>query len=258
MKKTNIILCCLLLLFVSCKHEQILPDTEYLNAAAYYKLKEYSNEYEPGSLGVLSISSNIDSKGKEQLHLDYHINYNHTLDAIKVDINNWLKLPYHSGSDVISSSLSSNKHQNVPFQIRSKMPQGEVMNGEVLVPRQSPITVTDLGNNTFKIKWAAQYRRQKVLIHLYAIYAYIQPYYNGRFAVETDDDGEYTLLPSVFEKFEKKRNELNINSTLEPMQISLSRNTPNRKTIVKQPSTGAVYTVYGGTVEVAKIDVLIK
>ena len=167
-------------------------------------------------------------------------------------------MPNHFGSDVISSSLSSNKNQNVSFQIRSKMPQGEVMNGEVLVPRQSPITVTDLGDNAFKIKWSAQNRRQKVLIYLNAIYAYTQPYYNGTFAVETDDDGEYILLPSVFEKFERKRNQFNINSTLEPMQVSLSRNTPNRKTKVKQPSTGAEYAVYGGKIEVAKIDVIIK
>lgn len=258
MKKTNLILCSLILLFISCKHESILPDTEYLNEAAYYKIKEYSNEYEPGSLGVFTISSGKDSNGKDQLYLGYHIDYNHTLDAIKVDINNWLKLPDHFGSDVISSLLSSNKNQNVSFQIRSKMPQDEVVNGEVLVPRQSPITVTDLGNNIFKIKWTAQNRRQKVLIYLNAIYAYIQPYYNGTFAVETDDDGEYTLQPAVFEKFDKKRNQFNINSTLEHMQVSLSRNTPNRKTIIKQPSTGAEYTVYGGKIERTKIDVIIK
>jgi hypothetical protein len=248
----------LLLLVVACKHEPILPDVEYLDQAANSKVTEFANGYLPSSHGTISISSGKDTLGKDRLNLGYHINYNHTLDSFKVATSAWFKLPEHFGGNSVIHSESSDKDQIVAFQIQSKTPKTELTNGEVLVPRQTPITATDMGDNTFKITWRGLNHKQRVLINLYTEYAYTQPYYTGNFAVETDDDGEFILKPNVFEKFGKNPSPTNARGPLERMKVSLYRYYPKAKTIITQASTGAQYEVFGGFAESVLIDVLKK
>jgi hypothetical protein len=248
----------LFLLSVGCKHEPITPDAEYLDQAANTKVTEFSNGYLPSSHGTIGISSGRDTLGKDRLYLAFHINYNHTLDAFKVTTSDWLTLPNHFGNNSVIHSVSSDNDQLVAFQIRSKTPQNELTSGEVLVPRQTPITATDLGNNTFKITWLGLNRKQRVLINLYTEYAYTQPYYTGNFAVETDDDGVFILKPEVFEKFGKNSNPFNAQGPIERMRVTLYRHNPKAKTVVTQASTGAQYEVFGGFAESALIEVMKK
>ena len=247
-----------LLLAVACKHEPITPDAEYLDQAANTKVTEFSNGYLPSSHGTIGISSGKDTLGKDRLNVTYHINYNHTLDALKVTTSDWLKLPDHFGSNSIIHSLSSDKDQLVAFQIRSKTPQNELTGGDVLVPRQTPITATDLGNNTFKITWLELNAKQRILISLFTDYAYTQPYYTGHFAVETADDGAFILKSDVFEKFGKNPSLFNAQGALERMRVTLYRYNPKAKTVVTQASTGLQYEVFGGFAESTLIGVLKK
>lgn len=248
MKKNTFILCGLISLFSACKHEPFIADFEYFDQAANDKIANYSNGFLPSSHGVFTISSGKDSASKDQFRVGYHIEYNHTFDAIQVDKSDWTKLPEHFGNHSVTTSLSSDKNQVVAFKIRSTTPQNEVINGEVTVPRQTPITATDMGNNRFKITWAAQNRRDRVLISMNPYWVYDTPYYQGSFAVETEDDGEYILMPSVFEKFDKNT------TTTHPfvtsrMQFSLMRQIQNTKIRIKQPSSGKEYDVFGGFAE---------
>jgi hypothetical protein len=255
MKKTTLILLSFVSLFCACKHEPFVADFEYFNQAATDKIATYANGYLTSSHGVFTISSGKDSSANDQLTVGYHIEYNHTLDAIQVDKSDWTKLAPHFGGHIVTTSLSSDKSQVVAFKIRSTTPQNEVMNGEVTVPRQTPLSVADLGNNTFKITWAGQNRRARVLIAMSPYHVYDTPYYQGNFAVETEDDGEYILMPTVFEKFEKNTNSTS-NFVTSRMQIHLMRNIPNTKVSIKQPSSGKEYTVYGGYTDGKIIDVI--
>lgn len=248
----------LLLLVVACKHEPILPDVEYLDQAANTKVTEFSNGYLPSSHGTIGIYFSKDTLGKEWLSVNYHINYNHTLDVFKASTSDWLKLPDHFGSNSVTHSLSSDNDQMIAFQIRSKTPQTELTNGEVLVPRQTPITATDLGNNTFKITWLGLNHKQRVLISLFTEYAYSQPYYMGNYAIETDDDGEFIFKPEVFEKFGKNPSPFNAQGPLERMRVTLHRYNPKAKTVITQASTGAQYEVFGGFAESALIEAMKK
>lgn len=257
--KNNYAFGILFLLFVAaCKHEPITPDAEYLDQAANTKVTEFSNGYLPSSHGTIGIYLSKDTLGKDWLNFNYHINYNHTLDAFKVTTSDWLKLPDHFGSNSVIHSVSSDNDQWVAFQIRSKTPQNELTSGEVLVPRQTPITVADLGNNTFKITWFGLNQKQRVLISLYTDYAYTQPYYTGHFAVETADDGEFIFKPEAFEKFGKNPSPFNAQGALERMRVTLYRYNPKAKTVVTQASTGAQYEVFGGFAPSALIEVLKK
>ena len=257
MKKNLLRLFAFALLFGACKHEPIAPDTEYLNQAVYDKISEYADSYLTGVHDVFSIYFQKDTTGKENLVVFAHISYNHTLDAIKVNQNNWLTLPQHSGSSELKTDLSSAVDNNISFQIRSKTPQNEVTNGEVLVPKSTPMTATDLGNNTFRINWTPQYRKQKVLIYLTYYRVYVQRL-NNAYAVETEDDGELILKPSVFEQFKPTNSQLLNNATSEGVTVGLLRINPKRRTVVKQPSTGTEYAVYGGNASSVSIEVQVK
>ena len=247
-----------LLLAVACKHEPITPDSEYLDQAADTKITEFTNGYLPSSHGTIGISSGKDTLGRDRLNLSYHINYNHTLDVFKVATTDWFQLPEHFGYNNVTHSESSDKDQLVAFQIRSKTPQNEITSGELLVPRQTPITATDLGNNTFKITWLGLNHKQRILISLYTQQIYIQPYHTGHFAVETADDGEFTFKPEVFEKFGKNPTPWNTKGSIEQMRVTLYRYKPKTKTVVTQASTGAKYEVFGGFAESTLIEVLKK
>ena len=256
MKKNLLSLCIFVFLFGACTHEPIIPDTEYLNQAAYDKISEYSNSYLTGIHDVFSIYFQKDTTGKESLVVFAHISYNHTLDAIKVNQNNWLTLPQHIGSSELQTDLSSAVDNTVSFQIRSKTPQNEGTNGEVLIPKSTPITATDLGNNTFRINWTPQYRKQKVLVYLTYYRVYVQRL-NNAYAVETEDDGELILKPSVFEQFKQVDSQL-FNITSESVNVGLLRINPKRRTVVKQPSTGTEYAVYGGAGSSVGIEIQVK
>jgi hypothetical protein len=258
MKKNALILIAFMLLFAACKHETIAPDIEYLNEDAYAKIIEYSSTASSNSNGSFGISSVKDSMGKYKLNLTYHIGYNHTFDSFKVENNAWLKLPEHFDYDVVSNSLSMDNDRIMSFQIKSKTPKDELTIGSVTVPKQTPIAVTELGGNAFRITWVGQNRRQRILIYLYTEYTYQQPYYMGRYAVETADDGEFIFTPEVFEKFEKNVSPFNAQMATEQMRVSLYRNNPSRKTVVKQLSTGKEYEVYGGFADANFIQVLKK
>jgi hypothetical protein len=258
MKNKIALLVLFLVGIMACKHEPIQPDAEYLDQAAQSKVSEYSNGYLPSSHGVISINFKKDSMGKDQFNCGYHINNNNLLfDSFKVDKSHWVKLPNHFGGDVLSSSLSSDKDQLVSFQIRSKTPKDEYTIGEVIVPHQTPLTASDLGNNTFKITWEVQ-RKQRILLSLYTEYTYTQPYYTGNYAVETDDDGEFIFKPEVFEKFGKNNTPFNTQGQFENMKVSLYRNNPKRKIIITQASTGAQIDVFGGYADGTYIMVLKK
>ncbi len=132
-----------------------------------------------------------------------------------------------------------------------------MINGEVTVPKSTPITATDLGNNTFKITWAGQNQRGRVLIYLSSLFAYT-PYFSGSYAVETEDDGTYILQPSVFEKIKLARFQITPHGAFEPISVRLMRKNAKRKTTIKQPSTGTEYTVFGGLPNYTQIDVSIS
>jgi hypothetical protein len=254
MKKNLLMLFAFALSFFACQHEPILIDTEYLNQAAIAKKHEYANTNPLGGDNGFSISLLLDSAGQDKLNLGYHVSHNHTLDAVKINQSNWLPIREHYGYNIMTNAQPSNKDQIVSFQIRSKTPQNEIMSGEVVVPKLMSVTVTDLGNNTFKITWAAQNQKQRVLMSLEPTFTYISPYFSGNFAVETEDDGEYIIQPSVFDKFDKTSNASNAPYPTQMMQIRLLRKVANR-TIVKQASTGIEYAVYGGYEDAIYIDV---
>jgi hypothetical protein len=258
MEKNTIVLCALIVVFLACKHESVLPDTEYFNQEAIDKITTYSRGYSPTGVGSFSISSNKDSSGNNQFFVGYHIDYNHTMDAIQVDKSTWTKLPEHFGNHFVTTSLSSNNNKTVAFKIRSKSPQqDEIINGEVTVPKQTPITASDLGNNTFKITWIAQNRQERILISLSSFYVYDTPYYRGFFAAETEDDGEYILKPTAFEKFERDSSNNNIIHTVkQKMSIHLNRQIANTRVTITQPSTGKIYDVYGGFSDETRIDAI--
>ena len=246
MKKNNLFILSIALLFTACKHEPIIPDAEYLNQAAYDKIAEFMNAYTPSSHDVFSIGFwPKDTTLREELIASGHISHKHTLDSMRVNDNPWFKLMEHYGSSVINTTLTSNVDQTVSFQIKSKTPLNEVMSGEVTIPKKSPIKAVDLGNNTFKITWQATNRRERVLIYLSYFRVYVQRL-NNAYAVETEDDGEFILTPSVFEQFKELPQQFPSSGTTESVKVGLIRIVPKRKTIIKQPSTGIEYSVFGG------------
>lgn len=255
MKKNNIILCALMLLFAACKHEPIIPDMEYFNENTDKKILEYWSSFETSTPDVLNIGLRRDAGGNNKVYWQAHINnHNRVLDAIQVDKSDWFTLTDHFGGEDTTTSLSSDNDQIIAFQIRSKAPQNERVKGEVTVPKTTPIAATDLGNNTFKITWAAQKKGQRVLIFLSSLHAYT-PFFSGSFAVETDDDGAYIIQPSVFEKMKHARFLINASGKTEPIKVSLLRFNAKRKTSLTLPSTGTQYTVFGGGAVETKIDV---
>jgi hypothetical protein len=244
MKKNVFILFACAFSFFACQHEPIIIDTEYLNQAAIDKKNEYANTNPFSTDNVFSISLMKDSAGQDKLTLGYHVSHNHTLDAVKINQSNWLAIREHYGYNIMTDAQPSNKDQIVSFQIRSKIPQNEMMSGEIVVPKLMSVATTDLGNNTFKITWAAQNHKQRVLLSLEPTLTYISPYFSGSFAVETEDDGEYIINPSVFDKFDKTPNTWNASYPTQMMQIRLLRKVANRQTIVKQASTGLENTLF--------------
>jgi hypothetical protein len=42
MEKNTIVFCALIVVFLACKHESVLPDTEYFNQEAIDKITTYS------------------------------------------------------------------------------------------------------------------------------------------------------------------------------------------------------------------------
>jgi hypothetical protein len=257
MKKNNLILLVFVLILTSCKHEQALLDVEYFNKDAFDKIAEYWNGYTPSSHSALSIYFEKDTVGREQLVCAAHINYNHTLDSMRLNGGKFEKLTKHFGSFYQKTTLSRDIDQKVSFEIRSTTPQNEIMMGEVTIPKPMPITATDLGNNTFKIKWTAQNRGQRVLLHLTYFRVYVTRL-NNAYAVETDDDGEFILTPSVFDKFREITTRPQVAGATEPVKVGLVRMMPQRKAVVKQLSTGLEYGVYGGSEDLINIDVLIN
>jgi hypothetical protein len=256
MKKTTLILFSLVSIFSACKHAPITPDFDYFNDATNQKILEYWEGYETPIHNVITITLGQDTIWNKRVSWEAHINNDpRLLDSITVENGFWFPLPKHFGSGATSSSLSKDYDQIVPFQIRSKTPQNEVISGQVTVPKSTPILATDLGNNTFKINWVAQKKGDRVLIFIASLYAYT-PYFDGSFAVETEDDGEYTIPSTVFEKIKNVHYQLSIDGRTEPLKVSLLRSNPKRKTVIRQPSTGIDYTVYGGSPDVTKIDVV--
>ena len=257
MKKNSLFILGIAFLFTACKHEPIPPDVAYLNQAAHDKIAEYLNAYTPSSHDVFSIGFwPKDTTLREELVAIAHINYKHTLDSMRVNDNPWFKLTEHHGSSVINTTLTSDVDQTVSFQIKSKTPQNEVMSGEVTIPKKSPIKATDLGNNRFKITWKSTNRRERVLVYLTYYRVYVQRL-NNAYAVETEDDGEFILTPSLFEQFKELPQQFPSSGTTEPVKVGLIRIVPKRKTIIKQPSTGIEYSVFGGSgSDETSIDVL--
>ena len=245
------------LLFTACKHEPILPDVVYLNQAAHDKIADYLNDYTPSTNDVFSIGFwPKDTTLQEELVTRFQINHGHTLDSMRVNDSKWFKLATHSGSNVVNTTLTSNVDQTVSFQIKSKTPQDEVMSGSVTIPKKMPIMATDLGNNTFKITWKATNRREKVLIYLSYFRVYVTRL-NHAYAVETEDDGEFILTPSVFEQFKEIPSQLQSSDKTESVSVELIRLFPKRKTIIKQPSTGIEYSIFGNNyLDKTSIDVL--
>ena len=255
MKKYKLTFFLFALVFASCKHEPIIPDVTYLNQTAYDKIADYWNGFTTNNHNTFSISYVVDTSGKQQLYWSCHINYNHTLDSIKVNDSQSFKLPNHFGGDVVNNSLSNSNDQMVSFQIRSKTPHNEIMTGTVFVSKPQPISAIDLGNNTFNIKWTPQNRRERVLIYLTYFRVYVQRL-NYCFAVETEDDGEYTFAPSIFEQFRETNPLFISNDPTETVAVRLLRLDLKRKTVIKQPSTGTQYSVFGGGADATTIQVL--
>lgn len=255
MKKSNLILSVFLLLFAACKHEPIIPDMEYFNENTDKKILEYWNTFETSHHDIFNIGLRRDESGNNKVYWQAHINNrDRILDAIQVDKSNWFTLPEHFGGKDTTTSLSSDNDQILAFQIRSKAPQNELIKGEVTIPKTTPITATELGNNTFKITWAAQKKEQRVLIFLSSLHAYT-PFFSGSFAVETEDDGAYIIPSSVFEKMKHVRFQINANGKTEPVKVSLLRFNAKRKTLVTLPSTGTQYAVFGGSAVETTINV---
>jgi hypothetical protein len=255
MKKIYYLCTAFVLMLWACKHEPILPDVEHLNQDAFNKIFEYNYSVKPSSHNVLGINLMTDTLNRQQLNLSAHINYNHTLEAMRVNQNNWWALPEHYNYQAQNTNLSNRTDQVVHFEIKSKTPQNEVMKGSVLIPKAVPISVTKLGRNNFKLNWTPQRENQRVLIYLNYTWAY-NPRLNHAYAVETNDDGEYILPPSVFDYFKLEQiwNVTNTN-TKETFSVNFVRLNPARSTIVKQPSTGTEYTVFGGVHDSANFEV---
>lgn len=254
MKKHFLSLILTALLVGACQHEPIIPDTEYINQAAQSKIAEYQDSKLSGSHNVFSIYLRKDSTGKEDLVVSAHINYNHTLDAVKVNQNDWAILPQHFGEMVFKTDASSAVDQTVSFQIRSKTPQNEIINQEVFIPKHTPITATDLGNNNFRINWTPQYRKQKILLYLSYHRVYLR-IFNLPYAIETDDDGEFIFKSSVFEQFKEPASPFLNSVASEFVTVSLLRANPKYKKIVKQPSTGTEYSIYAASGNNVQIEI---
>jgi hypothetical protein len=241
--------------FWSCKHAPILPDIEYFDGAVFEKIDNYWNGFISHDYRDFNINFEKNGNGVEQLHWSFHNFNGHTLDALKIEESPWFNLPKFSGSGDVSSSLSSDKDQIVSFQMRSKTPQNEIISGTVAIPKPMPMTIIDLGNNAFKIKWTPQRRGEKVLIYLHYFRYYVIRT-NAAYAVETEDDGEHILGPSVFDRFKENIGQISLsNSDKEPVYIGLIRLNNQRKTTIIQPSTGIKYNVFGGSVDEQIIEV---
>ena len=244
MKRNILILTALSSLFFSC-YKTHLEEVEYFGQDVYEKVTEYSNGFKLGTHDVFNIYlERKDTLGQQHIVVTSHINYNHTLDTFILNDNIRFGLPIHFVSDRFKTSLSSDKDQTVSFEIRSKTPQNEVMKGHIIIAKDNPITAENLGNNTFKITWKPQDRRQNILINVSSLLAYT-PLLNG-YAVETVDDGEHILDASIFKKIRNQRESISFNPSKEPVSIKLTRKFPQRLTVVEQPSTGVKYSVYGG------------
>jgi hypothetical protein len=204
MKKIYYLCTAFVLMLSACKHAPILPDVEYLNQDAFNKIYEYNYDVKPSSHNVLGINLMTDTLNRQQLNLSAHINYNNTLEAMRVNQNDWWTLLERNGFQTQNTNLSNVTDQVVNFEIKSKTPQNEVMKGSVLIPKAVPISVTKLGRNNFKLNWIPQRENQRVLIYLNYTWAYNQRL-NYAYAVETNDDGEYILPPSVFDFFKVER-----------------------------------------------------
>ena len=85
MKKYKLTSCLFAIVFASYKHEPIIPDVTYLNQAAYDKISDFWNGFITTNDNTFSIRYVVDTSGKQQLYWSCHINYNHTLDSIKVN-----------------------------------------------------------------------------------------------------------------------------------------------------------------------------
>ena len=258
MKKNLLRLFACALLFSACKHEPIIPDTEYLSSAARQKIADYQLSDVVSVNNILGISIGKDNAGQNAFVISAHINHNHTLDALSVHKSDWALLPQHFGNSTAKTLLSNTVDQTVNFQIRSKTPQNEVTNGSVLIPQSTPISATTLSENTFKLQWTPQYPKEKVLIYFTYFTGYGQTRINDAYALETADDGECILPASLWAQFKRIPNAFTPNLTSENVSINLIRFNPKRKTSVTQVSTGTQYTVYGDNYGVADIEVLIK
>jgi hypothetical protein len=247
-----------MVLFFSCQKRQ-LADVEYWNQTAFDKINDYWNGFTPGTHDVFNIGFQpFDTTQQTKLTLTSHISYGHTLESFKVHQEDWVNMPIHFGSNYFNSTLSNAIDQTVQFQIRSKSPQGETMSGEVLIPKATPIKAQALGNNRFKITWTPLDEDKRVLLYLYYFRVYVIRL-NSAFAVETDDDGEYIFDASIFEKL--KVNPTTSFASTEPTEsvtVNLLRVISKRKTVVKQPSSGVEYSVYGGGVDATTIEVETK
>jgi hypothetical protein len=258
MKKYTLCLGFFMLLFFSCQKRQ-LADIEYWNQTAFDKINDYWNGFTTGTHDVFNIGFQpFDTTPQTKLTLTSHISYGHTLESFKLHQEDWVDMPIHFGSNAYNSTLSNNVDQLVQFQIRSKSPQGETMSGEVLIPKATPIKAQALGNNRFKITWTPLDENKRVLLYLYYFRVYVIRL-NSAFAVETDDDGEYIFDASIFEKLKVDPTTSFVTTEQkETVTVNLLRGIPKRKTIVKQPSTGVEYSVYGGGADATSIEVEIK
>ena len=82
MKKNLLRLCAFALLFGACKHEPIIPDTEYLSSAAHRKIAAYQLQDVVSGNNILGISIGKDDTGQNAFVISSHISYNHTLDTL--------------------------------------------------------------------------------------------------------------------------------------------------------------------------------
>ncbi len=124
MKKITLILCAFICSFSACQHEPIIVDSEYFNEETADKISEFTNNELPSNHDVFSIYLYKDSMNKNLINWAAHINYNHTLDAIKVDDRDWFKLTGHyTSGNATTTSQSMDYEQIIPFQIRSKTPK---------------------------------------------------------------------------------------------------------------------------------------
>ena len=243
---TSIALCMLL----SCTKDKLVFK-EYWNGEAN-KIKMAYDDTNSGTHDQFSI---YNQKGNAGNILKYgcHISYNHTLDAIKVEGANWLKLPVHFGEDSVSKTPIQTNDKLVSFAIRSKTPVDEIMTGSVVIAKPFNLSVEELGNNTFKLKWIAGSYNDNVLIYLNSL-AFYTPNISGTYAVETNDDGEYILESAIFDKIDRTQTS-GFKSENESLSVAIRRKVEGRKTTVKQLSTGVQYDVYGGSGESAVIKV---